>query len=164
MNEETLDALLIDRALRALPPDTEALLAAYLGQNPDAADAVKHTHAAVGLVRSALKEEPPAPLPEYGAPRRFRRHTRRRRLQRAAGTAATLAIGVMVGRFLSDSPGTAQVHPTQTVAHTEPAPIVDHGIWTITPARLKNPPARAARWQWHSPVHRPVRMNQGDPS
>ena len=57
MNETFLDALLIDRALGALPPETEALLEAYLVQNHELMNELDKTVETVSLARNAFKEE-----------------------------------------------------------------------------------------------------------
>ena len=49
MNKMNLDALMVDRALGALSPDTEALLEAYLSQNPGMAMDMDRTTDTVDL-------------------------------------------------------------------------------------------------------------------
>ena len=159
MNNETLDALLIDRALGALPPDTEALLAAYMVQHHGRAADLERTLNAVGLVRNALKEEGSAPLPDFRAPRTVRQQKQHRYTLQAAGMAAMLAIGLTFGRYLFDAPNNLQTHPIDVAVITEPTPIAQNGIWSITPARLERKAARASRWKWNSPVHQPERLN-----
>lgn len=54
MKPETLEALLLDRALGELPPETGELLDAYLAQNPAAADRAESYRATTALARQAL--------------------------------------------------------------------------------------------------------------
>jgi hypothetical protein len=164
MNKESLDALLIDHALGALPPDPEALLAAYIVQNPETAADLEQTLNAVGLARNALYEEDSTSLPLFCAPRKARHRQQLRRTLQVSSMAATLAIGLTFGLYLGDTSRNTVPYPIYTSAETVPAPSPESGIWSITPERLIRKPARPARWKWHSPVHQPERINQGDPS
>ena len=145
MNKETLDALLIDRALGALPPDTEALLAAYLAQNPAAAVDLEQTLEVVGIARDTLDAEPSALLPEFRAPRTARRRRQYRYTLQFAGMAAMLAIGLTVGRHLS---GASTVRPPTSIGvavQTGPTLSSENGIWSISAYLRERQAARSAR-------------------
>ena len=65
MKTETLEFLLIDRAMRELPPATAELLDEYLAQNPAAARSAEPVFATLELARQAVavpREMPSRPL------------------------------------------------------------------------------------------------------
>lgn len=99
MTEETLDNLLADHALGALPPDTAALLEAYLAANPAAQNNAAHTHALVHLARQALADTSPRELTlpplHFPASRRWR--TAAWTALATTGMAACLALGFWCG-------------------------------------------------------------------
>ena len=156
MNKETLDALLIDRALGALSPDTEALLDAYLEHDPDTTIRMEQTLDSVNLARMALQDETPAPLPVFNAPRLVRRRRQIRYTLQAAGMAATLMIGLTLGINFPDTSGTVPPQLASVV------PEAGSGIWAMAPNRLEKKTVRPARWKWHSPVQHPERINEGE--
>ena len=96
MDSETLERLMLDRALGALPADCEALLVAYLESHPEAASACREIEQAVGLARRALAEEPTKPLPAFPADRLLR-SGRSFRLWRTARVAAAVAASIAIG-------------------------------------------------------------------
>ena len=163
MNETFLDALLIDRALGALPPETEALLEAYLAQNRGLVDELDKTVETVNLARDVFKEEESLPLPAYQAPLRIRQRKVRRYTLQTAGMAATLAIGFLFGHYRIDSAPASAPISMHAVAEIEPAPKAP-GIWTITPDRLRRRTRQPSSWKWHSPVQQPKLNTSGDGS
>ena len=54
MDAETLQRLMLDRALGALPSDCETLLDAYLASRPEAAALSRELDAAVGTIHGGL--------------------------------------------------------------------------------------------------------------
>ena len=98
MDADTLERLIMDRALGALPADTEALLAAYLEHQGQATTQAKGFDQIVSLARQALAAAAPpaAALPPFPKAK-FARAQRMRRLRLAAVQAAALAACVLVG-------------------------------------------------------------------
>jgi hypothetical protein len=109
MNRETLDRLLVDRALGALDADSCELLAAYLVHDGDAAKRAEEFALAAELARGALGAACDSPLPDgephlppFPAARLARVERSRRRLliiTRAASLAACLLLGIAVGAW-----------------------------------------------------------------
>jgi anti-sigma factor RsiW len=99
MTEESLDNLLADHALGALPRDTTALLDAYLATNPIAQEKAARTQSLVVLARRALADGPAANVPLPPLNRRNIRHWRTAAWTAlaAAGMAACLALGFWWG-------------------------------------------------------------------
>ncbi len=103
MDAGTLERLIIDRSLCALSPDVEALLAVHLERTPSDAEAAAAFDRTVRLVERAT--EPPvasdrasAPMPLFRDIERRERLLRwRRRLAAAAGMAAALVFGCILG-------------------------------------------------------------------
>ena len=96
MNSETLERLMLDRALGALPADCEALLTAYLESHPDAAAACREIEQTVGLARRSLAKEPIESLPAFPADKLLR-SGRSLRLWRTAKTAVAVAASIAIG-------------------------------------------------------------------
>ena len=59
MNHESLENLLIDRALGQLSPEVEALLAEHLATNPDAAQSAVELGEIVTLATTAMRRDKP---------------------------------------------------------------------------------------------------------
>lgn len=114
MNPETLDRLLMDRALGGLSPDVEALLDSWLARNPDAAARARDYDSAAGAARQVLAINRDAMLPPLRIEqvRRLERTTRQLRIVRnIASLAAVLVIGVAIGAWQSRPPA-ARTAPT----------------------------------------------------
>lgn len=112
MNDETLDALLIDRALGELAPEVDALLAAYLAHEPDHAARAQRLAGTIELARVAAAADATAPrrptkLPKWRAPRAAVGAFRRVELIRLA---ACLALGVAAG-WMADAQWSARKQP-----------------------------------------------------
>jgi anti-sigma factor RsiW len=103
MNAETLDRLLMDRALGALAPDMTELLDDLCARDPQAAARAREFAAAADAARTVLgraARETPENLPEYPALRvtqATRGQRRRLALQRLSGIAAVLVLGFGLG-------------------------------------------------------------------
>jgi len=122
MDGETLDRLLMDRALGGLSPDVEALLTAYLGQAPAAAARAGDYAAAADAARRVLRSDRPAALPPFPAIRLHQVAEARRRLRvvrRVASLAAALVLGVGLGAglFRSQAPRGGTVAPVGVGDH-----------------------------------------------
>jgi anti-sigma factor RsiW len=174
LTRETLEALLIDRAVGELAPDVEALLTAYLNQDPAAAQAARQVEETMDLARQvvALPRTENLPEPRF-QPARWRAwvlpawHQLFHRYGWAAGIAAGLAVGGWLAA-LQWRQHDARVAATRmvrqrtaavvaTVTSPAPAPAATT-FWTARPWLQKREPV-AAKSQyslvWDSPAKKP---------
>lgn len=165
MNAETLDRLLLDRALGALTPDAAALLDAFLREHPEQLAAARRLDATTDLARKALAAPLTldAKLPAF--PRERIEAAQRR--SHAAGwargglaMAAALLLGFSAAWILLPRPPQS---PPQIVdstprprASTAPPP----GMWSVERLRDRVQQGRTnvvpARLTWTRPGRRPV--------
>ena len=120
MDADTLERLLIDRALGALPADTEALLAAYLEHQGQATAQAKVLDQTVSLARQALDAPAPpeATLPPF--PKAKLAHAQRtRRLRLATVQAAALAACVLFGFSIRGFGSSSTQPPAERVRFSE---------------------------------------------
>lgn len=162
MNAETLERLMLDRALGVLPPDCESLLAAYIEKDPQAAAAGREYAATVATARGALADAVPSKLPAFPAQRLTdaQRQYRTFKLARGvAGIAASLLIGFGIHAFFfsaspNDSSRSDPIMVAQaTVRNDEPTDA--GGFWSAQRLykRAEAAPQRPAkRLIWNSPV------------
>ncbi len=169
MNHETLDRLLVDRALGGLEPDIRELLDAYLDCTPDAAARAQEFAAATDLARRALGEVGAAPaLPPFPAVALAAAARARRRMViigRAASLVACLLLGVAVGAWAvrPAAPGPAAGGPPPTPGAHVPVFVraetsADGGFWSTRrfyEEMVERKPARAPQVEWFSPVCQP---------
>jgi len=165
MNAETLERLMLDRALGALPPDCESLLAAYIEKDPQAAATDKEYKATVNAARGALADALPSTLPAFPARRLVdaRRQYRHLRLFRGVvGIAASIAIGFGVHAFFFPARSANSSHPDPIVlaqaATRNEAPADAGGFWSAQRLykRAEAAPQRPAkRLIWNSPLATP---------
>ena len=163
MDSETLDRLLMDRALGGLPPDVEALLAAYLEQTPTAAARATDYTAAADAARQVLRSDRPATPPPFPALRLHQIAEARRRLRlvrHVAGLAAALVFGVGLGAGLlrTSAPADRPAPP----AAVERVPIdqrpIANDFWSTTRLYERTRqvrPVHSTRLLWDSAVNRP---------
>lgn len=177
MNAETMERLLMDRALGALSPDVAALLEAHLRQEPAAAaraaqyeqvtDATRRAFSAASVTRGELRggADPAASSPARAAPppfpaRQIRRVLARRRrwirLAHAASLAACLALGVWLGWSWTETPAAAPVAP-------DPAALAAEQAFQAQLAQTEPPPGRAGFWSLER-LYRPSRERRPAPS
>ena len=143
MNADTLERLMIDRALGALPADTQALLATFLKHEPRAVTRVQaggELDETVGLARRALTQaslSAPALPPFPGA--ELARNRRNRRLYFAAQIAAMAAclwLGLHLGGFgLRGTPAPAPGRALSADA-----------VWIMPPSGAADPTDRSTFW------------------
>lgn len=166
MNNETLDALLIDRSLGALPPDTEALLDAFLEQNPSSAKRQELTCDIVGLARQSFRNEELVPLPEFRAPQWVHRRKQRHYTLQITGMAATLAIGLGLGLHLSHARPSERTTspPIAMTIIRKSSPEVPHGIWSAKHKRAERNNSSRSALKWTSPIRKPELITQGEQS
>ena len=178
LNPETLERLLIDRALGALSPDVEALLASHLEGDRSASEDTQQLAVVVETARRALQGDAPK-LPPFPAEQLRRAQQRRRRAVVAGGGAAfvaAVAAGLVLGAMLfsrpphADAPKSAVGRPTSVVltvdpeaggsdeSASEPPPAVSDGFWSMRRWRERAASARhgeTSSVRWDSPVKRP---------
>jgi hypothetical protein len=171
MKTETLDALLIDRALGALPPEVAELLENYLIQNPDAARQANSLLSTVQLARTAVAT--PSLLKNHVPPldsvRKALAVQRRRRLAwQMSKLAACVALGLTIGLAArsggrSDgTPNAAAVSVRPAAGSVEPAAAGRDGFWSLAnfaPDKAEHATAAGLdsryRLHWDSPVKLP---------
>jgi hypothetical protein len=153
LDSERVERLAIDRALGALDEDVDALLAAYLELEPDAARVAAGVDGTARLARESIgsiggvDQRDTSPLPPFPADRLRKAGHGGSRAMRLAGIVAALAACVVAGSLLgatlarraSVAPGGAPV------VRQEPPPANDGQLVRAAPAgRLFGAPAREA--------------------
>lgn len=165
MDAETVDRLLIDRALGELPPDTAALLAAFLEKSPEyqklAADTELTMHAArLALASSPSAKLPPLkclPVPQQPVPKVFEL---RPALNGAWKLAACFLAGCVIGPLLvspSRRAGDSRPVPIQTAAASISSE--EPGFWSASLVHHSPVPSRMGASRqliWQSPVQKPL--------
>jgi anti-sigma factor RsiW len=149
MDIDTLDRLLMDRALGALPPDTDALLAAYLNHDVAAAARAQEYEAVAAAARRLVQTPAPPALPPFSTLRIREIEEARRRvraLRYVAGIAAAFVVGIGLGigfprgpslRASAQPESVAPVKQTSAIPRAlrlastpEPAP-PELGLWSM---------------------------------
>lgn len=116
MNKESLERLLIDRALGELSPEVDELLNEQLGANPEKARIATEFMETVTLARALIKR--PAAMSAFRPP--LRATVRRRRVTRVFAMAASFALGAAV-TFWATRTATAPVVRNVTFSKSAPA-------------------------------------------
>ncbi len=168
MDAETLERLLMDRALGALSPDADALLTAYLEHDAEATERSREFAAAATSARHVLRRAAPATLPPFPAAGVQQLEQARRRLvwvRNAASMAAALVIGVGLGAWLTKqmpADGRTDVKPVVVefvaklpVAEPEPAANRFWSTQRLYEQARRTKRVEAARVIWDSPVLKP---------
>ena len=101
MDAEILEKLILDQALGQLPPETMALLEAYLAHDADARTQMAAYEKVTTMATRAIAENAPATMPSrtFPAAALKRRHVVRRASRWGAAAAACIAAGFLVGRW-----------------------------------------------------------------
>jgi anti-sigma factor RsiW len=165
MKTETLDTLLLDRALGELTPEVAALLEDHLAQNPAAASRARELAATFQLARSAvaLPHEAPRPLDVERLRRAHqteRAGTRRREILRLA---ACLALGLTAGWLARTTPTKTEiaVSPVVTTPTPREAATPSAHFWSrahIAAQHNAAPPERSnhrEHLRWDAPLKMP---------
>jgi len=169
MDRETLERLMTDRALGGLPPDTEALLAAYLADKPAARAMSEGIEQAVAGAKAALGDPPPEQVPAFpaGAIRRAASNRRWAFAGRMASLAACVLIGIGVhAAWMGSKPrGVERPGPAVVVNEgTETSPIgmrsgsESPGFWSARrwyEQAGQRRPESGRRMIWDSPLSTP---------
>ena len=168
MKPETLESLLIDRALGGLPPEVDELLAAHLRLVPAAARQADGLAATVRRAREAVAA--PATTPQRPlAVARLQAALRTQRWRALAGEglrlAACVALGLAIGwrGHAVRRPVPPAAAPLPARSATVPAAPPPADFWSLAKLetvqrRLPPPQANAAdryRLRWDSPVKMP---------
>jgi hypothetical protein len=144
LNQESLNALLIDRQLGELDPDVARLVDAYLERDPEAALESTRLGGVLQQARQSLKSGPSRTLPSRCPTRRSSARWNPIRFARKGpvlGWAVSLALGLAIGYTLADWPVARGPDDSQT-AQTAPA---DNEA-RDQPARLRARPEAASFW------------------
>lgn len=173
MKPETVEALLIDRAMGELTPEAAELLEAHLAGDPDGARRVGGLAAVVQQARQAvaLAEEAPPPLAIARLQQARRDQRQRAFLGELSRLAACLALGLALGWYGRPTHAAAAVAAAPVVAASpavsaaaQPRPLEPaQDFWSL--ARLEavqqeHQPAETRatsryRLHWDSPVKMP---------
>lgn len=159
MDTETLDRLLMDRALGALSPDVETLVAAYLQHDENAAQRAREFGSAADAARDVLRESATVALPPFPAVRVQALERARHRLvwvRNAAGLAAAVVIGVGLGFGLAPRPPVERPASPPSALYAAAPP--GRGFWSVSNLVNEAQAARRspqARVMWESPVALP---------
>ncbi len=170
MDTQTLERLLIDRALGQLPPDTRELLDAWLAEHPSAKALNQAVEETVTAARSALAESPPSMVPPFPA-KAIGRAGRLAPGWRMAGKAASLAACVLIGVGLhaawkaESSQDAAPPEAVRIVRNVQPIPFAQAaaepespGFWSakrLEEQARQRRPERGKRVIWDSPLSTP---------
>ncbi len=175
MKTETLEALLVDRALGALPPEAGELLEAHLACDPEAARQAAGMEETIRLARQAVALPRPLPAPPLSCAQ-LRGKLKARRRRALAWELSRLAAAVLFGLTLGwhARNGGAPSRAAALAPHAgpgRPAVVADHekpldsagGFWALSrflAAQQARPTAGGrrcgqSRLQWESPVKIP---------
>jgi len=161
MDHDTLDRILMDRAVGELDADVEALLDDYLERNPAVQERYLETIETVRLSRSLLRSEDREGLPAFQVPREFVVSRRRMITLQTVGMAASLLICFFMGRQFADD--TKPIVRMPIVAQNASERLEStKGIWSLSRYRMDSKPVRESSWTWSSPVQQPKPLNQGE--
>lgn len=160
MDRETLESLMLDRALGGLSPEVAALLDAYLATSPEARAQAAAFEQVAAAAREALRSENLVTLPAFPL-QRMERARRIGRGLRLAGYIGSMAACVLIGFGLrANSPPDPGIHapgPTEIVMQT---PADAGGFWSARALRERAAKTGAVqqpqrRLIWESPVSLP---------
>ena len=166
MNRELLETLVLDQCCGALPPETSALLDAYLQRDEAARRIADSCRRATNAVAGALGQPAatqPADLPPF--PARRVRHalaggTSVRWLGRATGIAAVLVIGAGLGMLFRGAPipsGAETGVPSHPVVNAAEPAALQGGFWSVQRIVAQRTPERRGGGQlvWTSVTKTP---------
>jgi hypothetical protein len=120
MKSETLETLLIDRALGHLTPEMDELLAEHLAANPDTAGLAAELESTVTLAAAALKR----PLPPLTLPPQVVATLPSRRVLRSLALAASFVAGIgltLLATRLPMPPRNPAAAPVPVIVSAQPA-------------------------------------------
>jgi len=164
LDSETLERILLDRSVGELSPDVEALLFAFLADNPQMAQMAKQADQTANMAHRALRLDHADKVADLPPPAFLhKRSTRkRRRLLPALQTLAVAAVIVMafwLGRQTTPQPlHRPTLVQSRVDQHLETPVDSQGGFWSV--ARLQRayssrPSSNHRMIQWPAPLRRP---------
>jgi anti-sigma factor RsiW len=176
MKPETLDALLLDRAIGELPAEVAELLETHLARDPDAARQAEKLAATIQLARQAVAMAPEQPRRPLAVERLRRVRTWQRRWSMTWGIArlaASVAIGLALGwygRVLVRGPGLVEPAAITRAARAFAATArpeaetgsrgfwSQSGVWAAAEGQQAAERRATSRYRlrWESPVKMPT--------
>jgi hypothetical protein len=165
MDDQTLERLMIDDALGALPPDVSELLAAHTSSSPLATEQKKRWRQTAELAGRASESHEQA-VATLLPPLSLRSHPRRARIGLAIAAAWLIGIGIglLMPHGSATNPGPspaviAKLTPSSS-SSAPPAGVTD--FWSsqrlismATAGDRNRPRTASAKWHWTSPVRAP---------
>ncbi len=158
MDQATLERLILDDALGALPSDASALLAAYVQTLPGGNERLAAWQRVAATARTAMPTELAAPLPPFSAPKHTSNPWRIGAIGLAA--AAVLAMGVGIGLWMPRrvaAPTQVAVVPQPIVVEMRSSGGV-HDFWSsqrLLASAMQEKHEPSSAWHWSSPVSEP---------
>jgi hypothetical protein len=159
MDQATLERLMLDEALGALPADVSSLLAAYAQTLPGGGERLAVWQQVAATAKAAMPAEPAAVLPPFPA-RNLVSNPWRIGPVGLAAAAAALLIGVGIGLWTPRRPAAAPqvaIVPQSIVAET-PSNGGVHDFWSsqrLLASAMEEKHTPSAAWRWSSPVSEP---------
>jgi hypothetical protein len=166
MKQEILERMLMDRSLGVLSPDVDALLSAYLENEPSRAMQAADIEESVALARQLLAKPPAVWLPPLKIAPLTSRATNEALPSRQmwwVGLAASFVLGLSLAALTLN---TDSVESPKTLASVEPATPVStvssderaaSGFWSVKRLAAldsKRPAANPQRPSWPNPIRR----------
>ncbi len=158
MNDQTLERLMIDQSLGALPDDVNQLLSAFVASQPDGLRHLDQWNQMAAIAQQALgpsQEETAPPFP-IGVLRR-RQIWHAGRLSLAA--AAMLAVGIGIGQLTPRESASRQ--PVEVTMARPTSPPIAAGVESFWSSRrllalaADQPRQLPSNLQWTSPIAQP---------
>lgn len=159
MNDQTLERLMIDEALGALPPDVNELLAAYCADTAHERQRKAWQQLAL-TTREALQPRTAEAIPVFPA-QAVRVLRFRRTAAMALSAAAMLLFGIGIGFHLHIAQPSAAPAVTAQLANPPPVVAAAGGvpdIWSsnrLLAVALESKNEGRPQWRWSSPVGQP---------
>ena len=164
MNPDTLERLVIDRAMGELSPDVAALLEAHMKLHPQVADEVRQIEETLVLAERSFQgaSQPVLPPPSFDSDvLKFPKAPTPAALwlRMAPGLAACLIAGVLLGSGLVQHRDIRRSSQSATTSHLlVSTPLDESAFWSIhrlRPQHLADAGLGRPKVSWKSPTQRP---------